>query len=79
VRLEAAPSPRGATQVSLQIDIEASPLGEFTLSSGPLPAITDRVVAQQASSYWLEPLSPGIRHLIRFEEEASTEKLGSDS
>ena len=40
-------------------------------------AMDDRVVAQQGSSYWLEPLSPGVRHLIRFEEEAAAEKLGS--
>jgi two-component system sensor histidine kinase UhpB len=68
LRLEAAPVAGGAMQVSLQVDIEASPLGDFPLSSGPLPSVTDRVVAQQGH-YWIEPLSPGVRHRIRFAEE----------
>ena len=58
----------GQREVRLQVDMEASPFGEFPLAPEPLPAITDRVVAQQGD-YWLEPLSPGIGHRIRFEEE----------
>lgn len=41
------------------------------LAGGPLPAITDRVVAQQGD-YWSEPLNPGGRHKIRFEEDPAT-------
>jgi len=73
VRLEVTPLETGSKQVALQIDIECSPFGDFPLSPGPLPAITDRVVAQQGAAYWLEPLSPGVGHRIRFEEEAATD------
>ena len=67
VRLEVAPAGEGRA-VQLQVDIEASPSGGVPFESQPLPAITDRVVAQQGS-YWLEPLSPGVRHRVCFEEE----------
>ena len=36
--------------------------------SHALPAITERVLAQQGN-YWLEPLSPGVRHKVQFEED----------
>jgi two-component system sensor histidine kinase UhpB len=72
-----APLASGATQVTLRIDIEASPQGEFPFSLSPLPAVTDRVVAQQGGAYWLEPLSPGIGHRIRFEEQPVSGSPGS--
>jgi two-component system sensor histidine kinase UhpB len=77
LRLEVAPLASGATQVTLRIDIEASPQGEFPFSLSPLPAVTDRVVAQQGGAYWLEPLSPGIGHRIRFEEQPVSGSPGS--
>ena len=70
VRLEVAPGAGEGRAVLLQVDIEASPAGDVPFESQPLPAITDRVVAQQGS-YWLEPLSPGVRHRVRFEEVPS--------
>jgi len=71
VKLDVAPGSDGRREVQLQVDIEASPFGEFTLSPSPLPAITDRVVAH-LGDYWLEPLSPGVRHRVRFAEEPIT-------
>jgi two-component system sensor histidine kinase UhpB len=52
----------GATnriEVQMRLDLEASPFLEFPLEPHALPAITDRVLAQQGS-YWVESLtSPG--------------------
>ena len=73
VRLEVMPGVDGQLEVQLSVDIEASPFGDFAPASEPLPAITDRVVAH-LGHYWLEPLSPGVRHQIRFAEE----ELGSE-
>ena len=73
VQLEVAAGAEGQHEVQLQLDIEALPAGEFPVAPGPLPAITDRVVAQRGA-YWIELLSPGVRHRVRFAEE----KLGSD-
>jgi hypothetical protein len=67
VRLDVVPGEERALQVALQLDIEASPALDFPLATSPLPAITDRVVAH-LGSYWLEPLSPGVRHKVRFSE-----------
>jgi two-component system sensor histidine kinase UhpB len=72
VRLEVMAGEERALEVALQLDIEASPQGDFPLATSPLPAITDRVVAH-LGSYWLEPLSPGVRHKVRFSEEPATE------
>jgi two-component system sensor histidine kinase UhpB len=72
VRLEVVAGQERALEVALQLDIEASPQGDFPLATSPLPAITDRVVAH-LGSYWLEPLSPGVRHKVRFSEEPATE------
>ena len=74
VRLEALPLAGGPVQVSLQVDIETSPFGDFSFVAQPLPAITDRVMSQQGAAYWIEPLSPGVGHRIRFVEEAATSK-----
>jgi glucose-6-phosphate-specific signal transduction histidine kinase len=71
VRLEVAPGVDGQLEVQLQVDIEGLPFGDFPKATSPLPAITDRVVAQQGD-YWIEPLSPGVRHRIRFVEEPVT-------
>jgi two-component system sensor histidine kinase UhpB len=68
VRLDVAPGMGGQREVQLQVDIEGLPFGDFQNATSPLPAITDRVVAQQGD-YWIEPLSPGVRHRIRFAEE----------
>jgi two-component system sensor histidine kinase UhpB len=68
VRLDVAPGMGGQREVQLQVDIEGLPFGDFQNATSPLPAITDRVVAQQGD-YWIEPLSPGVRHHIRFAEE----------
>jgi len=76
VRLEVAAGIDGPREVQLQVDIEGSPFGEFPGPTTPLPAITDRVVAQQGQ-YWIEPLSPGVRHRVRFFEEPV--KLVSDT
>jgi two-component system sensor histidine kinase UhpB len=74
VRLDVLTGADGHREVQLQVDMEASPFGEFALPAEPLPAITDRVVAQQGD-YWLEPLSPGVRHRVRFAEEAEDARL----
>jgi two-component system sensor histidine kinase UhpB len=68
VRLDVLAGADGHREVQLQVDMEASPFGEFALPAEPLPAITDRVVAQRGS-YWVEPLDPGVRHHVRFEED----------
>ena len=71
VRIDVGPGPDGHLEVVMQIDLEATPYLEFPLEPHPLPAITDRVVAQQGA-YWVEPLSPGVRHRVRFEEDPAT-------
>jgi two-component system sensor histidine kinase UhpB len=68
VTLAVQPGAERALEVALQVDIEAAALGEFALATSPLPAITDRVVAH-LGGYWLEPLSPGVRHKVRFLDE----------
>ena len=68
VRLQVTTGEDRLQVVELQVDIEALPFGDVHVATEPLPAITDRVVAQQGS-YWLEPLSPGVRHKVRFTEE----------
>jgi two-component system sensor histidine kinase UhpB len=68
VQLEVVTGEDELRVVQLQVDIEGQPSAEVPIATEPLPAITDRVVAQQGS-YWLEPLSPGVRHKVRFAEE----------
>jgi glucose-6-phosphate-specific signal transduction histidine kinase len=67
VRLDVSPGIDELFEVELQIDIEATSRGGMPFEPHPLPAITDRVVAQQGS-YWTEPLSPGVRHKVQFAE-----------
>jgi two-component system sensor histidine kinase UhpB len=69
VRIEVLPATAGRIEVQMQVDIEATPLLAPALEPHPLPAITDRVIAQQGS-YWVEPLAQGVRHRIRFEDLA---------
>jgi len=71
VRVDVAPGAEQRLEVNIQIDIEASPFLEFPFEAHPLPAITDRVLAQQGN-YWVEPLTPGVRHRVRFEEDPGT-------
>jgi two-component system sensor histidine kinase UhpB len=68
LRIDVTPGTAHRLEVHVQIDIEASPFLEFPFEVNPLPAITDRVLAQQGE-YSVEPLSPGARHRIRFEED----------
>ena len=57
----------GRLQVQIQIDLEGERAG---VAAEPLPAITDRVLAQQGS-YWVEALDPGVRHRVSFDEDAA--------
>jgi hypothetical protein len=70
MRLDVAPAAPDRIEVQLQIDIEASPFLDFPIEPHPLAEITDRVLAQQGD-YWVEPLKPGVRHRIRFEDRAA--------
>ena len=67
LRVDVLPGSGDRLQVQMQIDIEATPFLDFPIEPYPLAAITDRVLAQQGS-YWVETLSPGVRHRIQFEE-----------
>ncbi len=58
-------------EVQMQIDIEALSLLDFPSDPQPLPAITDRVLAQQGR-YWVQSLAPGARHCVRFGEGATS-------
>jgi two-component system sensor histidine kinase UhpB len=71
VRIDVMPGEERRTVVLIQIDIEASPFLDFPIEPVPLAVITDRVMAQQGS-YWVEALAPGVRHRIRFEEDAAS-------
>ena len=71
VRVDVLPGEAHRLQVQVQVDIEASPYPEFPVEYGALPAITDRVIAQEGK-YWVEPLSPGVRHCVRFHEDSGT-------
>lgn len=70
MRLDVVPAAPERIEVQLQIDIEASPFLDFPLEPHPLAEITDRVLAQQGD-YWVEPLKPGVRHRVRFEDKAA--------
>ncbi len=69
VRVDVVPATAERIEVQMQLDIEATPFLEFPVEPHPLAAITDRVIAQQGA-YWVEPLAPGVRHRIRFEDLA---------
>lgn len=69
VRVDVAPAAADRIEVLMQLDIEASPFLDFPLEPHALAAITDRVMAQQGA-YWVEPLAPGVRHRVRFEDAA---------
>jgi two-component system sensor histidine kinase UhpB len=71
IRVDVVPGNDGLLEVTMQIDIETTTFQGIPFETHPLPAITDRVVAQQGS-YWVEPLSPGVRHHIRFAEDPAT-------
>lgn len=71
LRVDVLPGSGDRLQVQMQIDIEATPFLDFPIEPYPLAAITDRVLAQQGS-YWVETLSPGVRHRIQFEEGGDT-------
>lgn len=71
VRIDVLPGVEHRLEVHVQIDIEATPFLDFPIEPNALPAITDRVLAQQGS-YWVEPLSPGVRHRVCFEEDAAS-------
>ncbi len=70
VRVDISPAQPQRIEVSMCIDMEAAPVVEFPIDPHLLPAITDRVLAQQGA-YRVEPLNPGIRHSIRFEDHAA--------
>ncbi len=70
VRIDVGPGNGQRLEVQIQIDIEASQFLDFPFETHPLAAITDRVLAQQGE-YWIEPLTPGVRHKVRFEEDPS--------
>ena len=68
IRIDVLPGVAQRLEVHIQIDVEVSPFLDFPIEPYPLPAITDRVLAQHGS-YRVEALSPGIRHLVQFEED----------
>lgn len=66
IKLDVMPGSAQSLDVEIQIDIEVSPFLEYPLEPHPLPAIADRVLAQQGS-YVVEALTPGLRHRVHFE------------
>ena len=67
IRIDVAPGEGHRLLVEVLIEIQASPFSEFPVEPNPLPGISDRVLAQ-GGSYVVEPLAPGVRHHIHFEE-----------
>lgn len=70
IKLDVMPGATQTLQVEIQIDIELSPFVEYPLEPHLLPAIADRVLAQDGS-YLVEALNPGLRHLVRFENHGN--------
>ncbi|HMB57729.1 MAG TPA: MASE1 domain-containing protein [Arenimonas sp.] len=68
LKLDVMPGQIQHLQIELLIEIEVSPFVDFPVEANALPAISDRVLAQRGH-YQVEPLTPGVRHLIRFEDE----------
>lgn len=67
IKIEVMPGDLHRLNVEVIIEIQASPFSEFPVEPNPLPGISDRVLAQ-GGTYVVEPLAPGVRHHIRFEE-----------
>jgi two-component system sensor histidine kinase UhpB len=67
VAVEELPGEQRRLEVEIRIDIETIAGADFPFEPVPLPAITDRVLAQQGG-YWVEALATGVRHRIRFQE-----------
>lgn len=70
IKLDVMPGITQILQTEVQIDIEVSPFLEYPLEPHPLPAIADRVLAQQGS-YTVSALNPGVRHLVHFENSGN--------
>jgi two-component system sensor histidine kinase UhpB len=70
IKLDVMPGSTQVLQVEIQIDIDVSPFMEYPLEPHLLPAIADRVLAQDGS-YLVEALDPGLRHLVRFENHGN--------
>ena len=62
------PGDAGRLQVLIDIEMEGR---EAALEAQALPAITDRVLAQQGR-YWVEAEGRGVHHRVPFEEDAAT-------
>ena len=62
--------PGDAQRLSIAIDIEVDSQAPAP-EPAPLPAVTDRVLAQQGR-YWVEETPQGVRHRVRFGEDAAT-------
>ncbi len=69
LQLQVAPRPGLGHAVSLQMDIEFSPYSQQLPPLLPLPAISDRVLAERGR-YWQAPLEHGQRHAIEFDAES---------
>lgn len=61
--------PGASGRLDVRIDIEVEGRGA-ALEPQPLPAVTDRVLAQQGR-YWIEETPLGLRHRVHFEEDAA--------
>jgi len=68
VQVQVAPGAPGRLDVSIDIEVEGR---GPALDPQPLPAVTDRVLAQQGR-YWIEATPLGLRHRVQFEEDAAT-------
>ena len=66
LELKVAPREGGGQAVALNLDLEFSPYARALPALQPLPAISDRVLAEKGR-YQLEPLVHGQRHAIRFD------------
>ena len=77
VRVDVVPATDERIEVRMQLDIEATQFLEFPIEPHPLEAITDRVSSQHGA-YWIEPLAPGVRHRIRFEDFEKNGKNGKN-
>lgn len=71
LRVDVLPGQRDRLRVAIVIDIEVSPFVDFPVEPTPLPAISDRVLAQ-AGQYQVMALSPGVRHQVAFDEPDSS-------
>ena len=67
VHVDVQPGEAGRLQVQIDIEVDGR---SAVLDRAPLPAVTDRVLAQQGR-YWVEETTLGVRHRVRFEEDAA--------